>query len=80
MPYIDPSRRHRAAVDPCHAGELNYAITLLLLQYLRYKGKSYGTVNEIMGVLECAGAEFYRRVAVPYEDEKCHLNGDVYDV
>jgi hypothetical protein len=33
----------------------------------------------MIGVLECAKLELYRRVAAPYEDAKCEDNGDVYD-
>lgn len=33
---------------------------------------------DIQGALECCKLEFYRRVAVPYEDRKIKLNGDVY--
>jgi len=29
-------------------------------------------------LLSCAAAEFYRRVAVPYENVKIAQNGDVY--
>jgi hypothetical protein len=41
-------------------------------------GQSYSIINDIVGVLECAKMEFYRRVAVPYEDKKRTENGDVY--
>jgi len=30
-----------------------------------------------MGVLECVKQEFYRRRAVPYEEEKIEENGDI---
>jgi hypothetical protein len=42
-------------------------------------GKNYKHINEIIGVLECAKQEFYRRVAAPYEDTKIQENGDVYE-
>ena len=32
----------------------------------------------LIGVLECAKLELYRRVAAPYEDDKIDENGDVY--
>ncbi len=84
MPYIKPERR--AALDAYintlgmgigDAGELNYAITMLLHKYLGYTGVYYYTLNEVMGVLECVKQEFYRRVVVPYEEEKIKLNGDI---
>ena len=33
----------------------------------------------MVGVLECAKLELYRRMAAPYEDEKIEDNGDVYE-
>lgn len=32
-----------------------------------------------MGVLECVKQEYYRRVAIPYEDQAKERNGDVYE-
>jgi len=90
MPYIKPERREDIHVNKGKifeiirmssiqsAGELNFAITVLCGDYLDLKGLSYQHINEVIGVLECAKQEFYRRVAVPYEDEKCMENGDVY--
>jgi hypothetical protein len=62
---------------PDTPGELNFAITQLLLNYLD-GGMSYTAINEVIGVLECAKLELYRRVAAPYEDKKKEENGDVY--
>jgi len=42
------------------------------------QGPSYQTINDIIGALEGAKMEFYRRVVVPYEDKKIKDNGDVY--
>jgi hypothetical protein len=60
------------------SGELNYQITALLTKYLQYNGLTYRSINDILGALEGAKQEFYRRVAVPYENEKLVENGDVY--
>jgi len=60
------------------AGELNYEITTLILDYLHGKGESYTVMNEITGALECVKAEFYRKKVAPYENAKCHENGEVY--
>jgi len=62
-----------------NAGELNYLITKICLTYLKQKGLKYQNINEIVGVLECAKQEFYRRIATPYENEKIANpeNGDV---
>jgi hypothetical protein len=81
MPYIKQYDRDCLILGskrPQTAGELNFKITRLVTQYLESKGKSYQTLNEITGVLECAKQEFYRRVIAPYEDEKIKQNGDVY--
>lgn len=81
MPYIKPERRRAilAGGKPRDAGELNFAITILVDNYLKEKGEiRYSHVNEIVGVLDCAKLELYRRVAGPYEDEKIAENGDVY--
>lgn len=65
-------------------GDLNFAITKLLLAYLNWLTEScdqggYAALNEVMGVLECVKQEFYRRVVVPYEETKREENGDVYE-
>lgn len=33
----------------------------------------------MVGALECAKLELYRRIAIPYEEQKIQENGDVYD-
>ena len=82
MPYITQEARDELALrEPETPGELNYAISVLLGQYLLTKeadGLSYQTINDILGALEGAKLEFYRRIAVPYEDTKIDANGDVY--
>ena len=78
MPYIKLGSRGNAALDPQNAGELNYAITSLIDEYLVNQGLSYVQINKVIGVLECAKLELYRRVAAPYEDTKITENGDVY--
>lgn len=80
MPYIKQEDREEAPVAPTTPGELNYVITLRVDEYLRGKGVSYTSLNEVIGVLECAKLELYRRIAAPYEDQKKHDNGDVYTV
>jgi len=80
MPYIKEGRREdlEAGLSMSVPGELNYKITLLLNQYMNVKGLNYQTINDILGALEGAKHEFYRRVAVPYENKKIDENGDVY--
>jgi hypothetical protein len=53
---------------------------MLALAYMDYQKLSYQTINDIVGALEGAKLEFYRRVAVPYEESKRRINGDVYPI
>jgi len=81
MPYIKPELRPEIRLIPqaiTNAGELNYYISYLIDHFINNKGKSYSTINEVIGALECAKLELYRRIAVPYEDIKIQENGDVY--
>ena len=78
MPYIPVKLRRCAIACPLTAGELNYALTVVCMEYLERKGMSYQAVNEIIGAMECAKMEFYRRVAAPDENRKCKDNGDVF--
>ena len=64
---------------PVNAGELNYRITQLIDAYILSHKKDYATMNEIVGALECAKLELYRRIMAPYEDTKMHVHGDVYN-
>jgi len=83
MPYIKQEDRKKfkfAEMEMTRietVGELNYFITKACLSYLNTKGMSYQICNDIIGVLTCAAQEFYRRLVVPYEDQKIHENGDV---
>jgi hypothetical protein len=78
MPYIPQQDRARAQKLPATAGELNYAITALLTWYVGSKGQSYQTYNDMLGALEGAKLELYRREIAPYENFKIEQNGDVY--
>ena len=85
MPYIDRSRRKPmkkpigdllAFVE--NEGDLNYAISRICKRYMQIKSPiNYALLNEIMGVLESAKLEFYRRVVAPYEEVKIQENGDI---
>lgn len=82
MPYITPERRLKidAHNTPTTIGELNYEITSTILDYFYANNFeiNYTNINSVIGVLECAKLELYRRVAAPYEDVKKEENGDVY--
>lgn len=78
MPYIKALLRRDAWLTPRTSGDLNYALTETLIGYLKREGVSYEAINDCLGALEGAKLEFYRRVAVPYEEKKRLENGDVY--
>lgn len=83
MPYISKSRRDEMEIgmfegDPQNAGELNYVFTMIATKYIDNAGKNYAHINDVIGALEGAKLEFYRRLAAPYEDTKIVQNGDVY--
>ena len=86
MPYIKQEDRNKFAdltkqidrVTIDTPGELNYLFTKLAITYMVDRGLSYQTINDIVGALEGAKLEFYRRVAERYETDKINVNGDVY--
>ena len=84
-PYI--KQEHRKALDLllkefnsytiASYGEMNYVITKILLDCLPCA--SYQDYQAIIGLLECVKQEFYRKRVAHFEDEKCKLNGEVYE-
>ncbi len=80
MPYLPPLQKEDldAGFPMTIGGDLNYKITKLCDSYLTQNGLNYSRINEVIGALECAKLELYRRVAAPYEDIKIEQNGDVY--
>ena len=89
MPYIEQRKRDRyetairMLIDELLMfpdgldGNLNYIISTLLYR-IWLDNQSYEKGNKLIGVLECAKLEFYRRVIANYEDEKNRINGDVF--
>ena len=81
MPYIEKDKRLNLVegnVTPSTAGDLNFVITKKILEHIALVGKTYTNYNAVVGVLECAKLEFYRRAVELYENEKIVQNGDVY--
>lgn len=80
MPYIASARRKdiHGGDEIRTVGELNYAITCLVQKYLAVYGSHYHELNGVIGVLECCKQEIYRRVVVPYEEERKNANGDIF--
>ena len=94
MPYIDRFTRmqfdpkledllealsvsHDKETDITNPGNLNYTITKIINAWLGHT-PNYAKYNEVIGVLECAKLELYRRKVSEYEDQKCRENDDVY--
>jgi len=79
MPYISDHKRRSIeyGMPPGNVGELNYAITMEINRFL-HGTVDYQAFNDVIGVLECAKLELYRRLVAPYEDKKIAENGDVY--
>lgn len=59
------------------AGDLNFAVTYMIKDYLKRKGLNYQNINDVAGALVCINEEFHRRTVGPYEDTKIEENGDV---
>jgi len=57
------------------AGEINYCFSRIIAGCMGYT--SYQKIAIITGVLENIKQEYYRRIALPYEDEKIIENGDI---
>jgi len=90
MPYIKEEERNTInkeldliAIDS--PGQLNYAITYMILRYINKKWiertpgiVKYQDINDVIGALEGAKLEFYRRYVSTFEDKKKVENGDVY--
>ena len=84
MPYITARRRQDILEGAGYEeiGELVYVLTGECLEYFdTFAGEhQFATHNAIIGALECAKAEWYRRMIAPYEDKAIERNGDVYEL
>lgn len=88
MPYLKESERNRwdhytnqiqiEANYGIEAGDLNYLITKISQAFIKSNGENYSNLNAVIGALESAKLEFYRRLVSEYEDKKIQENGDVY--
>jgi len=88
MPYIEQGQRK--PIDDlvrlikfksdCKIGIFNYLITRFMCSWIKSKGESYTTYNELIGVLEAAKLELYRRLVSKYEDTKLASSGECYDI
>jgi len=80
MPYIRKEERCGPFDKVDHSGKLNYLVTMAIHKYISDKGLCYATLNEAIGVLECAKLELYRMVVAPYENMKQADNGPISEL
>lgn len=87
MPYIDTVSKTKfdsaltfeeILKNVSSAGELNYLFTVISHNYINNKGLRYQHINDVIGALHGAAAEFNRRVTADYEDKCVTKNGDVF--
>jgi hypothetical protein len=94
MPYIPTARREvldkyveglsnyikETNLEGSWLGDANYVITRLLTRLIRTFGPiKYWQGVSVLGTLEAAKIEFYRRVMSPYENKQSGINGDVLE-
>ncbi len=79
MPYISAEEKEFVEKTGIYktAGQLNYRLTRVILSYWVNGPRNYQAINDIIGALDGAKAEFQRRIVAPYEDRKREQNGDV---
>lgn len=77
----DSKHNVRSSNRPVHRflspGELNFAISALLHEYILDHGMRYATLSEAAAQAQHAASEFYRTVVAPYEDKKRQEHGPV---
>ncbi len=82
-PHIDRLAEEITAIaaeepsEAAFAGSLNYVCTRLAVETM--PERRYWAIATVIGVLKNVADEFYRRVAVPYEEERRAEHGDVFD-
>lgn len=85
IPYIKQDQRDE--LDPYinalelkldHPGKLNYIICKLALALAKFHGNNYSAQNTVIGAIECAKLEYYRRfIGNSLEEQKIKENGDI---
>jgi len=84
VPYITQNERKEMGIrpladcTPANPGELQYAVAVLIRNYLALKPIRYQQLNDVLGALEGAKLEAYRCMVAPYENGKMAENGAVY--
>lgn len=80
MPYLPEEDKTNLdwGASPSTPGELNYRLTDICLSFMGQTDGRYADYATVVGALECAKLEFYRRALAVYEDSAIEKNGDVY--
>lgn len=80
MPYLESKDRKRLlkTLEPKSKGELNYLITVLMVNYIDRVGLNYQNASDAMAAATDAAAEFKDKVLQPYENLKMIQNGGIY--
>lgn len=87
MPYIKPERRKlfdtqinaindTIKKNDATEGDLNYILSRIIGSVFLNEPR-YHTICRISGVFDNVSREFYRRIAIAYEDRAIEENGDV---
>jgi hypothetical protein len=76
MPYIRPEDRGRSEPTTADVGHLTFLFYRLALDALPASPR-YADLHAVLGAMEAAKLEFYRRIVSPYEDGKIAEHGDV---
>ena len=86
MQLVEILMQHRPLQGGIPVGDLNYVISRICWQLCGREVQNqsspvgnirYQRLNDVLGAIEGAKLEMYRRIAGPYEDEKIQSNGDV---
>lgn len=88
MPYIKKEDRERYeyiayglvkqwGLEKPSPGDLNYVLTTVCQMFMERSDKRYQDYNDVVGALEGAKLEFYRRQVATYENKKIEENGDL---
>ena len=85
MPYVQEDIRVdiELGMAPQSVGQLTYALTIPIRNYLRYiqslpvGSLRYEHLADVVAALDNCKSEFYRQVIAPYEDTKITENGDI---
>ena len=81
MPHVTTNAKEKLADGGpiMNPGNLNFLLSMLVKRYWQNSPRNYQSINDCIGALEGAKLEFYRLIAVPYEERKIIENGNAYD-